>query len=236
MSLLRSWNGLELEAALNTSNTLYQKQKLNKVRTNKKFDATSLAFGVATLSEASSFLRYSSPSCTYPFVQKSKLYSLSLLYSFIYVIPAIAQRMVKDAQLPISYVRIMQPTPGSVVLSLNASLKIPPPFTIRLEPLTLQLYRPETKPNIKPYINYHLPEQHLKGNATISVVNQTVEIIDVEEFTEMLKNAVYDEKFIMAARGEATAHIGALKAKVTLDKEIELSGKSRMTFDVRKAS
>lgn len=118
----------------------------------------------------------------------------------------------------------MSPTLNSTVLSLTASLKIPPPFKVRLEPLTLQLYRPETKPDIIPYVNFALAEQWVKGNTTISVVNQTVEIADKKEFIEFLRGAVLNEKFVLAARGETTAHLGKLKAKVKLDKEIELFG------------
>ena len=133
--------------------------------------------------------------------------------------------MVESTSLPIHSVRIMKPTPNSTVLSLKASLKIPPPFKVRLEPLTLQLYRPETKPDIKPYVNFQLAEQYVKGNTTIEIVNQTVEIADKEQFVEFLRSAVVNEKFTLAARGETTAHLGALKAKVKLDKEIELNGK-----------
>lgn len=147
-------------------------------------------------------------------------------FRFLVVIPAIAQRMVESTSLPIHFVSIMNPTFNSTVLSLNASLKIPPPFKVRLEPLTLQLYRPETKPNIVPYVNFPLGEQWVKGNTTISVVNQTVEIADKKEFIAFLRDAVVNEKFVLAARGETTAHLGALKAKIKLDKQIELYGEA----------
>ena len=133
--------------------------------------------------------------------------------------------MVDDAGLPIHSVSILNPTPNSTTLSLTASLKVPAGLTVRLDPIVLQLYRPETKPDIVPYVNFELPEQRLKGNSTISVVNKTVEIANKQEFIKFLDQAVVQETFILAARGETTAHLGALKAKITLDKQVKLNGK-----------
>lgn len=132
--------------------------------------------------------------------------------------------MVENADLPIHAVTIMQPTPDSVVLSLRASLKIPKPFKVRLEPFTLTLFRPETKPNIIPYVNFDFPETWVQGNTTIEIINQKVAIANRDEFTEFLRAAVEGQIFKLAARGETTAHMGALKAKVTLDKEVEMGG------------
>lgn len=145
--------------------------------------------------------------------------------------------MVEKANLPIQAVRIMQPTPDSVVLSLTASLKIPKPFKVRLEPFTLVLFRPETKPNIIPYVNFDFAETWVKGNTTIEIVNQKVTIANRDEFKEFLKTAVESKTFKLAARGETTAHLGALKAKVTLDKEVEMEGLQKLDgFRINSAS
>lgn len=154
-------------------------------------------------------------------VRNLSLFLISL--SFLVIIPAIAQRMVDTTSFPIHSVSIMSPTLNSTVLSLTASIKVPPPFKVRLEPITLQLYRPEAGSDA-PYVNFALEQQILKGNTTIKVVNQTVEIADKQEFIEFLRGAVLNEKFVLAAKGETTAHLGSLKAKVKLDKQIELNG------------
>jgi hypothetical protein len=133
--------------------------------------------------------------------------------------------MVETTSFPIHEVAIMSPTLNSTVVSLRASIKVPPPFTVNLEPITLQLYRPETKP-FTPYIEIPLEAQKLKGNTTITITNQTINILEKREFIEFLRSAVTNEKFVMAARGKTTAKIGALKADITLDKHIELNGKS----------
>ena len=160
----------------------------------------------------------------YTFLSSFRISDL-LLCSFLVAFPAIAQRMVDDAALPIHSAMIMYPTPDSVQYSLVASLKVPLSFTVHLDPITLHLYRHESDPD-NPYIDVGLPAYDLKGNSTISVEGQEVTILDMDEFTEFLTAAVYQETFLLAAKGSTTAHLGALKADITLDRKIEQPGKS----------
>ncbi|KAL1954132.1 hypothetical protein VTO42DRAFT_1712 [Malbranchea cinnamomea] len=142
---------------------------------------------------------------------------------FLVAFPAIAQRMVDDADLPIHSAMIMNPTPDSVDYSLVASISVPKPFTVRIDPITLHLYRDSSSPD-NPYISVDLPEYRLKGNTVIEIANQTVKIRNHDEFKAFLKESVYQEKFILAAKGSTTAHLGALKADITLDKKLEEYG------------
>ena len=137
--------------------------------------------------------------------------------------------MVDDADLPIHEAMIMNPKPDSVEYSLRASIKVPDPFTVRLEPITLHLYQENGSPE-KPYINIDLPEYNLKGNSTIEINDQEVKIQDHEEWKAFLKDAVYNEKFVLAAKGETTAHLGALGVDITLDKKLEQYGRSWIFF------
>jgi len=124
----------------------------------------------------------------------------------------------------------MNPTPTSVEYSLIASLKVPVAgLTVRLDPMTLELYNPTTKPNIIPYMQVSLPEYHLKGKTTVAVVNQTAQIENGSQFEEFLTQAIYAENFTLAAKGSTNAYLGKLKAKLTLDKEIELAALNNLT-------
>jgi hypothetical protein len=139
------------------------------------------------------------------------------------IFPAIAQRMVDDASLPIHSAMIMNPTPSSVVYSLVASLKVPAGVTIRLEPITLSLYTPDTGP-MDPYIQVDLPEYHLKGKTTVAITNQTASILDLEQFQKFLSTAVYSENFTLSAAGSTAAYLGILKAPLKLKKNVQLNG------------
>ena len=138
-----------------------------------------------------------------------------------------------DANLPIHAAMLMSPTPNTITTSLTASLKVPLGLTVKLDPTKLQLYNPKTKP-FKPYITVTLPAQSLKGNTTIELKDQVVEIEEMAEFEEFLREAVYAKDFVLSARGKTTARLGALKVSVTLDKGVEMKGQSLIAdFDVR---
>ncbi|OBT61226.1 hypothetical protein VE03_08700 [Pseudogymnoascus sp. 23342-1-I1] len=147
---------------------------------------------------------------------------------FLIVFPAIAQRMVNDASLPIYSASITNPTPESVQYSLFAGLNVPKPFTVKLKPIALNLLVDQEPPNRNPYITVQLPEQNLKGNATITVTNQTTNILDQEIFGTFLNSAVYQETFFLSASGETDAYVGKLKAHIRLDKKVELKGLNKL--------
>lgn len=134
--------------------------------------------------------------------------------------------MVNDATLPIYSASITNPTPDSVQYSLFAGLSVPRPFTVKLKPISLNLLVDQNPPNRNPYISVKLPEQNLKGNATITVTNQTTNILDQDIFETFLHSAVYQETFILSASGETDAYVGKLKAHIRLDKKVELKGQS----------
>jgi hypothetical protein len=143
---------------------------------------------------------------------------------FLVIFPALAQRLVDDASLPINSASIMNPTPDSVVYSLSASLKVPAGVTVDLKPMTLSLYTKDIGPK-DPYIQVNLPEYHLKGKTTITITNQTAEILDKTQFIDFLQAAVNAEKFSISAYGTTAAYLGKLKANIKLKKDVDMTGK-----------
>lgn len=133
--------------------------------------------------------------------------------------------MVENAHLNIYSAMLMNPSPDSLTISLNAGFKIPKGFKVRLDPITLSLFNRNVTP-IVPYINISLPEETFEGEATINIRNQTVTLLDRDQLIDFLTMAVFGKTFTISAKGTTTAHLGALKAKLTLDKDVELSGES----------
>lgn len=133
--------------------------------------------------------------------------------------------MVNKAALPIWSARIMHPTPTTVEYSLVASLKVPPPFTVELDPLTLSLFVNDNNSKVVPYVNVNLPEYHLHGNTTVAITNQTAGILNKDVFETFLHNAVYSKYFTLSASGATNAHLGKLKAHIHMDKSVQLAGR-----------
>jgi hypothetical protein len=136
--------------------------------------------------------------------------------------------MVDKAHLDIYSAMLMNPGPDSLTISLSAGFNIPKGFKVRLDPITLSLFNRNVTP-IVPYINVSLPEETFEGKATINITNQTVTLLDQDQFIDFLTVAVYGKTFKMSAKGTTTAHLGALKAKLTLNKDVELNGLSTLS-------
>lgn len=78
---------------------------------------------------------------------------------------------------------------------------------------------------MKPFVTVPLEGLRLKGKSDITITNQTTEILDEDQFTKFLADAVYSERFTLSAYGKATAHLGKIKVPLKLDKDIQLDGK-----------
>lgn len=152
-----------------------------------------------------------------------------LINSFTLIIPAIAQRIVDDTELPVYNAEITDPDPSHVTFSIDTALNMPKGIKARTDPFTLQLFNRATKP-FKPYIGVEMREFSLNGPTRLTVINHHTEVLEEDEFVAVLSEAVYSKEFTMSARGATTGHLGALKAGLTLDKDVRLKGISDPPF------
>lgn len=65
----------------------------------------------------------------------------------------------------------------------------------------------------------------LKGTTNISVKKDDADILNESEFVKTLTDALHKKRFTMSAKGKTIGHLGALKAPLTLDKDVEMDGK-----------
>lgn len=145
--------------------------------------------------------------------------------SFLVAVPAIAQRIVDDTNLPVYSAQILDPKTHQVSFTLDTSLNIPMGLRIRTDPLDLSLFNRDVQP-MQPYLTVSLPSYSLKGNTNMTVTKNNTDILNEDQFIKTLTQAVYNKKFKMSAKGSTVGHLGALKAPLTLDKDIELDGMS----------
>lgn len=110
-----------------------------------------------------------------------------------------------------------------MTFSLGASLNVPKPFTVGLDPLNLSLFVRDVKPEV-PYVYLQLPAQKLHGNSTFYIASQRANIVSSTQWLSFLNDSLYNEDLTLSAKGETTAHFGALKAKLKLDKNVKIKG------------
>ncbi|KFY28060.1 hypothetical protein V493_03118 [Pseudogymnoascus sp. VKM F-4281 (FW-2241)] len=148
---------------------------------------------------------------------------------FLVIFPAIAQKMVNDANLPISLIGLSNPTPNSTEISLQASIKLPTPLSVHINPVPLSLFVNDGTKNIVPYTNVVLPENDLRGNTTLAFTNQPAEILDRVIFKGFVHSVVFSDAFTLSVSGSTNAYVGKLKARVHLQKDIQLAGLNNLT-------
>jgi hypothetical protein len=138
-------------------------------------------------------------------------------------IPAIAQRIVNNTELPVHSAQILDPKASQVSFTLDTSLNIPLGLRLRTEPLDLSLFNRDVQP-MQPYLTVSLPTYSLKGDTDMTVTKNNTDILNEDEFIKTLTQAVYNKRFTMSAKGSTVGHLGALKTPLTLDKDVELDG------------
>ncbi|KAL4894994.1 hypothetical protein BDV59DRAFT_211855 [Aspergillus ambiguus] len=147
---------------------------------------------------------------------------------FIYIIPAIAQRIVDDTSLPVYSANIIDPTPDTITFSIDTALTVPAGLKVKTNPIALHLFNRAVKPMVT-YLTVNLPSYTLNGHTKMHVTQTDTKIQDMDQWVDALNTAVYNKEFTLSAKGSTVAHLGALKAGLTLDKDVTLAGLDKLS-------
>jgi hypothetical protein len=131
------------------------------------------------------------------------------------------QGIVCGSNLPVYSASLQSPTQNSVEFSLASSIDTPGGITAVLEPLPIGLASLNNK---TPFTTLLIPETNLRGTSNITVTNQTVKIVDRNSFVSFLESALYSTSFKIVVTGTTDTFIGAIKAPIKLNKQIEMAG------------
>ncbi|OKP11078.1 hypothetical protein PENSUB_3514 [Penicillium subrubescens] len=135
-----------------------------------------------------------------------------------------AQRIVDNTKLLVYSASVLDPKPDTVTFTVDTSLDIPLAVKIRTDPLNLSLFNRDEKP-MEPYFIAALSTFSLKGGTNmINLTQRDNKILSQHQFVKILATAVYQDRFVISVKGSTVGHIGALKASLALDKDVELTG------------
>ena len=109
----------------------------------------------------------------------------------------------------------------SVKIGLNTALTVPGGLSVGLDALELWLYNSKTD-GFKPWSMVPLESLTASGRTEINVKDQVVGVGDRDELHSWLSRMLYNEKAEISARGNTTAHIGALNFDISLDKTVSI--------------
>ncbi|KAK8115368.1 hypothetical protein PG999_007437 [Apiospora kogelbergensis] len=143
---------------------------------------------------------------------------------FLKIIPAVAQRVVDNTDLPIKSVTFKAVSSDLIQISLTTSLDMPKGLNVGLDPFSLYMYNPGTEGGFYPYLSLDMKALSLSGNTEISVQDQMLPVSNHTEFNSWLNRTFVNNTTEISVRGDTTAHLGALKMGIHLAKTVPLAG------------
>jgi Protein of unknown function (DUF3712) len=144
--------------------------------------------------------------------------------SVFVIFPAIAQSQVNAATLNITSMALSDPTPNSFILNQAATIQSKSPFHPHLAAMNLSLFNEDTEPNIKPYMKVSVDGLTAKKTTAITVKDQKVDIIDLDEYTKFASTVMNSEHFRVALRSRTLLKLAFLKHTVDFNSVVTLPG------------
>jgi hypothetical protein len=130
-------------------------------------------------------------------------------------LPKIAQSDVNKSELFAVQQDILDPTPSSVFVKMQNKIINHSLFTPSLDGFTVDLFLENTLPNYKPFGRLNIPPAHVTKETNVTI-EQTLEILDQDQFAAYNKLVTQSETYRVALRGKTKLHLGALPV-VTVD-------------------
>ena len=128
----------------------------------------------------------------------------------IYVgFPHQAQEDVNDSTLDIQSLDFSNPTPTSFDLTQHAILYNNKSYHPRLDAFKAALFLENTEPNIQPFAYVELPQVVSTAAAPVDF-NQTINIVNADQFAAYTALALASEEYRLAIRGRTNLHQGSL--------------------------
>lgn len=133
--------------------------------------------------------------------------------------------VVNKADLVVVNADVLQPTPDSVILTLQSKVDLKLALAARIEPLNFHLFiRKDGYGADYPYANLPIPGQTIKGNYTLGVTDVSTPILNQTSWTEFVREIVFQKETTLSLKGVTNAYLGVLKSHVTLNKDVTVSG------------
>jgi len=152
---------------------------------------------------------------------------MTMILCFV-VFPAIAQHGVNKSTLDLQSMVLSNPTADSVTVTQNGILHNYTPFVPHLDAMNVSLFLEDTEPNIKPFAQLEMAAVTSGKTTPVSITNQTMHILDMDQFIRYTNLTMFSETFRLALRGHTKLTQGALHHEVQYNEVLTLKGLNNM--------
>lgn len=136
--------------------------------------------------------------------------------------------MANGARLPIHSASFIAISKDRLAVSLSTELKGPSGLGVHINPFDLHLYNDETG-GFHPFISVPVPAQTIRGQTEIDIERTIASVKNHTELVKWLTKAVHQKTTNVNFRAKTTAHIGAIKAPIKINKTTSLHGLDRLS-------
>jgi len=142
--------------------------------------------------------------------------------SFLVILPALAQRIVNDTDLPIHAADLRPINATHLRAGISTSLSLPAGLNIKLDACDLWLYNPASPSS--PYARIPIPDQHLSSSSggNLAIDGIIGEVTDPAQINTWLTSALTQRNTSISVRASTTAWLGAIKLPLTIDKTVTI--------------
>jgi hypothetical protein len=133
----------------------------------------------------------------------------------------ITQAILNYSKLEVDLIRITNATPTAFVMSIESRVTNTGPLGATMSAMTVDLVGPKGV-----FGHLDLPEVKTSSKgATVSIEDQTIEIVDMEAYMAFVKSIQLDEKLTLRLQnGKGTIKALGLKANIVYNKEVNMLG------------
>ncbi|OQE35234.1 hypothetical protein PENCOP_c014G02234 [Penicillium coprophilum] len=138
---------------------------------------------------------------------------------FLVAIPAIAQLVVNKSDLRIVNAEVMQPTPDTVRMTLEAKVNLKLALGVRLDSVVFYTFV-RSSGHENAYAGIEIPGQTIKGNYSLGVTDQLTPILNLTSWETFVRQVVFQKETPLSLYGVTTGYLGVLKNHIVLDKDV----------------
>ncbi|KAL4973825.1 hypothetical protein BDW66DRAFT_161792 [Aspergillus desertorum] len=184
----------------------------------------SMASGTTISRGISSATGFSVSSCLPSCFQSCKI---------IYAVPAFATYLLNESPLPPLQVSLLNPTNDSIRFSASCEIKVPEALTVRLDSMHAQIFRPQSKEGTmdgpKPLARVDIPKLQFKGNQKLGARNQTLKLVDLSQFADLVEDVAYSPVFRVAMHAKTKIGMAGWRTNIDITREMDMPGFNNFT-------
>lgn len=116
----------------------------------------------------------------------------------------------------------MNPTPDSVIMTINSTIKLPIILPVRIDAFPMSLLMRDL-PGNSTYAKVYIPNSLIQVKGSLGEVNHPTPL-NLPIWRQFVRNVLFQDTVMLSTHGRTEQHLGELHSMVTVNKDVPLNG------------